>query len=115
MGAGACLAGEGNAEGLGAEDGLACERQQRCVDSDRQLHGQLWGDDAGDDHGAVQEQLEAVTVGILQPACNHVRPSHAEGDTPMPTSATKKVQATVCQPSSTQKLIQLSFPVKPVK
>lgn len=67
MGAGACLAGQGDAEGLSAEDGLSSERQQGGVDSDRQLHGQLWGDDAGYDHGAVQQQLEPITVRILQP------------------------------------------------
>ena len=45
------------------------QRQQRCVDRQRQFDGQLRGHHGGQDEGALQEQLVAVTVGVLC-ACN---------------------------------------------
>ncbi len=60
------LASQRDAEGLCAEHGLACKREQRGIDCDGQLHGQLWGNHTGDDHGTIQQQLEAVPVRILQ-------------------------------------------------
>ncbi len=54
------LASQRDAEGLCAEHGLACKREQRGIDCDGQLHGQLRGDHTGDDHGTIQQQLEAV-------------------------------------------------------
>ncbi len=59
------LASVDDAEGLGAEDALAGEGQQGRIHGDGQLHGQLRRDDAGDDHRAVQEQLEPVAVLVL--------------------------------------------------
>ena len=59
------LAGEGDAEGLCAEYSLSGQGQEGGVDCNGQLHGQLWWNHAGDDHRAVQQQLEAVPVRVL--------------------------------------------------
>jgi len=59
------LAGQGDAEGLGAEHLFARERDDGGVDGHGQLHGQLGGDDAGDDHDAVEDELEAIAVRVL--------------------------------------------------
>ena len=66
VGASPYLAGQGYPEGLCAEDRLACQRKQGGIDSNAELHGQLRRDDRGQNHGAVEEQLEAVPVRVLQ-------------------------------------------------
>ena len=60
------LASDGDSEGLGAEHELPGQIEQAGVHGNGELHGQLWRYDARDDHGAVQEELEAVPVGILR-------------------------------------------------
>ena len=69
----ACLASQGDAEGLCAEDCLPCKGQQGGIDGYGQLHGQLRGDDAGDNHGTIQQQLEAVAIRILHPSKRPLR------------------------------------------
>lgn len=58
------LARVGDAEGLGAEDALAEERDERVVDGVAELERQLGRDDVGDDHDAVQQQLPVVARGV---------------------------------------------------
>lgn len=45
---------------------LTRQRQQRCIDSHGQLHGQLRRDDRGDDHYAIEQQLEAAALLLLR-------------------------------------------------
>mmetsp|Transcript_14275 Transcript_14275/g.43112 ORF Transcript_14275/g.43112 Transcript_14275/m.43112 type:complete len:348 (+) Transcript_14275:2185-3228(+) len=66
------LSGHHDAEGLGAEDPLARQGQQRGIDGDGELHGELGGNDAGNDHAAVQEKLEARPVHLLKPVVQHI-------------------------------------------
>lgn len=68
------LASKGDAEGLCAEDGLAPESNEGVVDGHGELHGQLWGDDGRDDHGAVEVQLEAAALlwRLLQALVQHI-------------------------------------------
>ena len=56
---------ERDPERLRAEHAALDERDERRVDGDRQLHRQLGRDDARDDHDAVEQQLEAVALGVL--------------------------------------------------
>ena len=63
---------EGDAEGLGAEDAQFGQGQQRRIDGEGQLHRQLRGHDGRDDQGAVQEDLVAAAVWVLQPFLEHV-------------------------------------------
>src|SRR5687768_12617739 len=39
------LAGEGNAERLGTEDGILAQSGERCVDSQAEFHRKLWRND----------------------------------------------------------------------
>ena len=55
-------ASEGNSEGLGAEDGVLGKGRQTGVDSQAKLHGQLRGNDTGDDQDAVEQKLGALAV-----------------------------------------------------
>ena len=59
------LASQGDSEGLCAEHKLLGQVEEAGVDCNGQLHGQFRRDDAGDDHRAVQEQLEAIPVRVL--------------------------------------------------
>ena len=58
------LARVGDAEGLGAEDAFAEERDEGVVDGVAELERQLRRDDVGDDHDAVQQQLPVVARGV---------------------------------------------------
>jgi hypothetical protein len=51
------LATEGDAEGLGAEDGELAERDEGGVDGDGELHGKLGRDDGRHDQHARDEQF----------------------------------------------------------
>ena len=66
------LASERYPEGLSAKDKLAGEGQQGGVHCNGQLHGQLWGNDRGHNHGAVQKQLETIAIRILQDVSIHL-------------------------------------------
>ena len=52
----------GDSERLCAEDGVLAECGQTSVDSQAQLHRQLWGHDGGNDKNTVEKQLRALAV-----------------------------------------------------
>jgi len=52
----------GNPERLRAVNVDLAEGSKRIIDSHRQFHGQLWGDDRGDDHDTMEQELGLVSV-----------------------------------------------------
>ena len=66
------LAGKRDAEGLSAEDPLLGQRHQRGLDGHGELHRELRGDHAGDDHHTVEDELEAVARGVHEAVLEHI-------------------------------------------
>ena len=58
------LAGEGDPEGLRAEDEHLGQGDERRVDGQRQLDGELRRHHRRQDEGALKEQLVAVAIGV---------------------------------------------------